>query len=300
MEDLGRVASTLVRNSLAPASQKTYRKVFDDFVLFVISIDSNFKKLPASNDHMLKYISRLFTQKVSYATMASKVSMISYYHKIASVLDPALSIIVKKSMRGYQRLSPSQKSKIPLSSEDVESMFKTIDMLVLPVYHSAMLKSILSLGFFALLRPGEITKSANMLEFGDISIHDNFINLSFSRFKHAKSTPTEITIVKQCNTICPYENLVNYIELRSYEKGPLFCLPGMQPISYKRLQNWLKLLVSASSLDEKTSLHSLRVGGATYYALQGHSDNYIQRFGRWSGRAFDSYIKFHCINIKNG
>ncbi len=52
-------------------------------------------------------------------------------------------------------------------------------------------------------------------------------------------------------------------------------------------------------LDKCLTLHSLRVGGATHYALLGYSDGYIQRFGCWSGTAYNSYLKFDTCVVKN-
>ena len=171
--------------------------------MFVKERDNSFVNLPASIDNVLLYVAHEFSLGRSFATTVSKISAISYFHKLANVNDPTNAGVVKSALKGFKNASPPQREKIPLSIDDVAEIFKTIDLLHLPVYHVHLLKSMLTFTFFALLRPGEFTFSDNMLELQDIRIHEDFINISFARFKHAKSTPTEINVVKYGGQLCP-------------------------------------------------------------------------------------------------
>ncbi len=103
--------------------------------------------VPFAEGTILKLIAHLYGKGVTYATVRSKVSAISYFHKSLDCQDPTATHIVKRSLLGYKSMSPVPKSKVPLTVNLLLKLFIAIDKLSLPFYHVILLKSLLSLGF---------------------------------------------------------------------------------------------------------------------------------------------------------
>ena len=54
----------------------------------------------------------------------------------------------------------------------------------------------------------------------------------------------------------------------------------------------LRLMIGSSGRDSaQYALHSRRIGGATQLAAQGVPEMKIQRAGRWTSRAFMTYVR---------
>ena len=124
-------------------------------------------------------------------------------------------------------------------------------------------------------------------------VQDDVIVVDFQSYKHAKPVPKCISVARRLDGVCPHAHLANYLVLRGKAQGPLFCHLDVRPISCSLFKKWFELLKNLCKLPAILSLHCIRVGGASYAALQGKSDSEIQRFGRWSGRNFDSYLQFN-------
>ncbi len=267
------------------------------FLSFCLSIDGSFKSLPANVSHVLYYIRDLFESDIKYASIASKICIISYYHKLLKLSDPTCDYIVKRALQGYKKIAVKSQSKIPISMQMLCNMLSKCELLSLAPYYVKLFRAILSVGFFALLRPGEITASNNTLDIENVFMQDQCIVLDFQKYKHSKTTPNCIAIAKSGGPCCPHFHLGKFLLVRGSGPGPLFSLPDNSPLPYKTLTDWFKLVTSLCNFPAKLSLHSLQVGGATHAALIGKTEAQIQRFGRWTGQGFNAYLQFNSTTV---
>ena len=118
--------------------------------------------------------------------------------------------------------------------------------------------------------------------------------LTISLFKHNVSgQPVQLYLTKQQDTsICPVTALIEYFHLRGSRPGPLFCFPDLKPVPRQFFIKHLKINLSYCGLD--TSLyqsHSFRIGGASFFASLGFSDEQIRLLGRWKSNSFRIYIR---------
>ena len=91
---------------------------------------------------------------------------------------------------------------------------------------------------------------------------------------------------------CPVSAIANYIAVRGQQSGPLFIRPGGHPVSKNVFIENLDLSLAWAGLSyTKYKGHSFRIGAATTAAMQGVSDEQIQRMGRWKSQAFKKYIR---------
>ncbi len=288
----------MVQGALAPVTRKAYSSILSEFLNFCSLTIGTPVCLPVPEKLVLKYIASSFEKHVSYNSLCSKLSAIAYFHRFEGK-DPTGSFVVKRALLGYKKMSPVPNAKIPITESILEKLLDSIVKLSLPGYCTTMFRAMLSLGFFALLRPREIADSRNSLQFSDISISEECLILSFSRYKHSKGIPKIISIPSQKGSLCPLLNVRKFLKIRTNIQGNSFCFPDGTGITYKMFGQWFSDLMQFCNLPFSYSLHCIRVGGATYYALNGYPDSFIQRIGRWSSNSFLNYLNFHtCIYKK--
>ena len=101
-----------------------------------------------------------------------------------------------------------------------------------------------------------------------------------------------------------YETKGKFCPVKHYEKWlktcppilskkPAFLKPDGKPLTGREFNKILKQLL-CPHIDytrKKISTHSFRGGMATMLGQIGFSDEEIQAMGRWSSRAFESYLK---------
>ena len=139
------------------------------------------------------------------------------------------------------------------------------------------------------------------LMISQVVLTPQLLTISITHFKHnQKMKPVDIPITPHSiKEICPLHNLANYLSLRGYQQGPLFCFPSLTPINRQFFSNHLSRLINFSGFQgERYKAHSLRIGGASYYAGLGYTDAQIRLLGRWDSNAFVRYIRSNRVLFK--
>ena len=94
---------------------------------------------------------------------------------------------------------------------------------------------------------------------------------------------------------CPVKYFLKWIETKPpvSKNKPAFLKPDGTPLTGAEFNKFIKMLLREHIDYNKTkiSTHSFRGGMATLLGQLGYSDEDIQAMGRWSSRAFETYIK---------
>ena len=253
--------------------------------------------LPISVSQLSVFISYLHTQGYASASVVAHTSSIGYLHRITGVPDPVSANIIQKLLAGVTRVSPPAPPRLPITIGIMASLLHSVDQVIIHHYHRALIKSMLTVGFFGLMRIGELTMTKEKvvpLEIHQLTFLPTYVSVSITHFKHnQKLLPLEIPLqIQSITEICPVRHLSYYLSLRGYAPGPLFAFPSMKPIPRQFFSNHLSRLLSFSGYQlDRYKSHSLRIGGATYYASLGYSDSQIRTLGRWDSNAFVRYIR---------
>ena len=101
--------------------------------------------------------------------------------------------------------------------------------------------------FFGFVRVGEITlskQSTTAIYLSQVSVSAQHLAITITQFKHnLKHQPFQILLMAQDHRdLCPFAAMVEYIQLRGYDQGPLFRFPDGKAIT--RLffaREWLHL-----------------------------------------------------------
>ena len=285
---------------MAPSSAKLYLRTWVLFVNCTLEINPTHKgpvSLPVSVSHLSLFISYLHTQRYAAATIVAHTSSIGYLHRVTGLKDPVSATIIQKLLAGVTKVTPPSPPRLPITIGILVSLIEGVDQVVIHHYHRALLKAMLSVGFFGLMRIGELTMSKEKtvpLNLDQLVYCPSYISISITHFKHnQKLLPVEVPLQFQSiQEICPVRNLTQYLSLRGYEPGPLFSFPTNSPIPRQFFSKHLSRLLSfAGYQGGRYKSHSLKIGGASYYASLGYTDSQIRLLGRWDSNAFIRYIR---------
>ena len=297
MADLESISIDLLQASLTPATVKSYNSTLVQFQQFLSSLDPRYQGLPANPGQVVLFISELYKSGLTASTISSKMSAISYYHKLNSLPDPLSHFIAQKALAGVRKLASSCDVRLPITLNMLQSLLDSAKWVTRSHYYTKLLKAMMCLSFFALLRPGEVTDSPHNLRFDQVQVVDHQITVTFLSFKHYNGQPVSLIIPPQNQAPCPVEALREYLVARKSAPGPLFCHIGSKPISYSQYSAWFHELLKVLSIKQVYGLHSFRIGCASLAASRNISSVMIKQMGRWHSDAYSRYIRIPVIKI---
>lgn len=103
-----------------------------------------------------------------------------------------------------------------------------------------------------------------------------------------------IDIFESGNSICPIKAFTRWAARQKPEAGmPIFRQPDGTPLTGKKLNAILGVLMweEAKKGKGKIKSHSFRIGLASELGTEGFEDEDVKAAGRWSSRAFESYMR---------
>ena len=166
------------------------------------------------------------------------------------------------------------------------------------------MSSIYLLAFYAFLRIGEIIPSSqsttgDVLQLDQVEVDTAHLTIVFISFKHHHGPPVTLVVSAQDNPkFCPVRLLKCYLVLRASQPGLLFVFPGGCVVTRSFFTDQLSKSVCWAGLPTDIYKgHSFMIGSATQAAMEGVSEEDIQRMGRWKSHAFKRYIRIpmlHC------
>ena len=290
----------LLKASVAPSSAKLYLRSWTLFVHSTLEIDPSHTgpiTLPVSTPRLTVFISYLHTQGYSPASIVAHSSSIGYLHRLTGLHNPMKSTIVQKLLSGVTKVSPPSPPRLPITIGILVCLIQGVDQVVPLYYQRVLIKAMLTIGFFGLMRIGELTKTKDNiipLSIQQITFTPHLVTISITHFKHnQKLKPVDIPLIPYpLQDICPIHNLSQYLSLRGFDLGPLFRFHNSSPVSRQFFAKTLaRLITFAGFQSERYKAHSLRIGGASYYASIGYTDTQIRLLGRWDSNAFVKYIR---------
>ena len=198
-------------SSLAEPTVKHYNKILLEFHEFIQLLGPQYGSFPANPAHVILFIAYLFDKGLSPSTITSKLSAISYVHKLHNLSDPCSHFIVQKAIVGARKIAPSVDSRLPVTLQMLEMFVKYCYLVTPSHYYRALLKAMVTVGFYALLRPGEMTGSVNNLQYEHVNLSDDSITIKFVKFKHHVGEPVIVKVAAQGGLACPVNCLKAFL-----------------------------------------------------------------------------------------
>ena len=253
--------------------------------------------LPLTTEQILAYISYLDLLKFASASITTYITAISFVHKMANIYDPTAVFCVQKALSAINKMHGREDSRLPITLILLSRLTTSAEKAIKTLYHRVLIQAMFIIAFFGLCRIGEITIQPDgivAIYLKQLEIFENYITLSITHFKHNRAQrPIVLKLFRQSDiSICPVMAIRNYLELRKFDNGPLFCFPDGKPVNRNFFVKHLKSCLTFCGLDVKQySSHSFRIGAASYLASIGLSDTQIRTIGRWDSNAFLRYIR---------
>lgn len=301
-------AFKLLQHSLSASARKSYKKSWQ--LLFQTCIPTP-KALPLSIIQICNFIGSLFSKQYSPSTITSLTSAISYIHKLANCYDPTSSFIVRKLLKGCNKLAGRTDTRLPITKDILLKLIEALKICISDTHHRILLRAIFLLAFNAFLRLGEIlvrepSTIVTVLQKSDVNIHyDNIgyptsVSITLRHYKNmTNNQPTTISISGQTNRdLCPVLALHIYLTTFNPKMGPFFQFQDGSPVKHSFVAGQLSHILKFLGLDPKLYLgHSFRIGAATHFVNLGYSEAYIRKVGRWNSNAVQKYIRIHSFKL---
>ena len=292
--------NSLLLSAIAPSTRLSYTRSWDLFGLAMEQLHIPYDgigSLPLSKQQILTFIGYLNVKNYAPTTIITYVSGLSYVHKMKGFEDPCASFVVQKFMAGALKINPSIDTRLPITLGILVQLVDALKNTTSSPYLRSLFKAMYLVSFFGLMRVGEVTTDIGgviPLMSDQVRFASNYAVITIKHFKHNNSAhPMEIVITKQAEVaICPVTALIDFFHLRGTQYGPLFCMTDLEVVPRSFYLKHLKFNLGFCGLNTKLYLsHSFRIGGASFYASIGFSDEQIRVLGRWKHCTFRKYIR---------
>ena len=261
--------SELAGAALAPATSKAYRTTWAQLRDF-LHRPAHLELFPVTVPQVADFLAHRFAAGCSSATLAGMSSAISYGHKLFGLLDPTADFRVRQILAGARRLRPGGDARVAVTVSDLSRLCSALVALPFSPLERAAFRAIFTLGFFALLRPSELTYSGRQshhIRLSNVVLHDNTLSVTVPSSKTSVH-PFETHLVRRPDIeTCPVKAVAEYLHVR----GPglpldaLFIGDDRRPITCRALTSVLRRAGRVAGLDvARLSGHCLRIGGASH------------------------------------
>ena len=275
---------------------KVYDRALTKYRQFLLTYSLPIE-LPSPPIVIALYATYMHQLEYAYRTIVTHMTAISHMHKYYQISEPTKNVFVQRTLQGIKQSSISVECRMPITLPLLHKLHISLNHIVSSPRARVMFQAMYLLAFHAFLRVGEMTqshgRSLNVIQYHQISVtQDNYIVLSFSKYKHSKGRTHVISIQAQALPFCPVHTMREYIRYRGVVPSPLFIHADGRQVNrdcFTSMLNKTTKFLGLSSTFYKS--HSFRIGAASHGARNGMSDAQIRHMGRWSSNAFKSYIR---------
>ena len=290
------------------STKANYLRAWRNFNKFLIKLD----KLPILwEDRVSLFLAYLIEGGAQSGTIKSYVSAIkSQLQKIKYEWNDS-KLLLHSLVRVCKIRNDCVTSRLPIQCSLLENvLFEVARVTANQPYLTIMYQALFAVGYYGLLRTGELTSGEHTVKAANVQIAVNkekILLLLYSSKTHGKeSRPQKITLksikgpskatgyVQRC--FCPCNLLNKYMKVRGpykSEKDNLFVFSDrVTEVSPQHASNILaKCLKNIGVEFSVYTLYSLRIGRATDMLRFGYTVEEIKREGRWKSNAVFKYLR---------
>jgi len=211
--------------------------------------------------------------------------------------NPAITRMLRSNKRNFLHTESTRCT--PITGEHLRLLKRRLD-LARPRH--ALFWAVASIAFHAMARLGEILPADNSRIALSIRLQQLRVEraddgpyalITLPRSKvHDPNVEATLAVWRNGSSICPWEALRSYLRFRlrkDYAIGSpaLWCIENGHAIN----KRWFLEALATYLPEYDFTGHSFRAGGATHWAKAGIPKWVIQRLGRWTSMAFETYIR---------
>ena len=290
------------------STARTYLSVWRQFNRFLVDLD----EMPSSwENRTILFVAYLIEKGMQSSTVKSYVSAIkrnliddNYKWDEGVVLINSLARACKLKNDSLCTRLPIQCGFLEVILFEVQRHFRVLNQ----PYLECLYMALFAIGYYGLLRVGELTLSPHIIKAKDVHKavnKDKLLIVLYSSKTHSKATyPQKIKVTSNRTektgnyahrNFCPFHLMGRFIAMRgSYanEKEQFFVFKDKSPVMVEHARRILRSMISKLNLDSRVyDMHSLRIGQASDLIKYGYPFDDAKRLGRWKSNAVYKYIR---------
>ena len=296
------IIDKLKGKTVRSTTNKNYLSIWRHFNNFLIRTDTR----PDSwEDRTVLFCAYLINQGNQSQTLKSYVSAIKAVLKDDGYLWKDDKILLSSLTKACKIQNDRVTYRFPINKNLLELLlFELKRVLPSQTYLQIMYRAILSLGYYGLMRIGELAEGPHAIKARNIHIGINkqkiLIVLYSSKTHGMESLPQKIKITqidnaKSTSLICPFEAVRSYLTVRgnySSDSENFFVFRDGNNVTPPHIRSVLDSCLQSLNLDPSLyNFHSLRTGRSCDLVREGYDLERIRQAGRWSSNAVYAYLK---------
>ena len=276
--------------AISPSTHKLYAHAWELFQEF--SVTYGFSTATPSEHQLIEFVSYLSLNSFAATTIQLYLSGVRYNLKMRGLNPFTSSFILSMVVKGATSRFKNPDICLPISLRLLHEFWHILPTVLHDNFLVLMYRSLLTFTFHGLFRSGEVTYSPHSIKAEDIYFVKGHLHVYLASSKAHRGPGQQRVIIQPQPTICPAQDLVNYLHVRPKFPGALYRKQSGVPLQYPELLKLMGDLASFCNLPRECFMpHSIGIGSTTHLHLQGFDSQVIKTRGRWSSQVFKRYIQ---------
>ena len=273
------------------STYQTYHRIWQSFNKFLIRLDS----MPRSwEDRAMLFCAHLIDSGHQLSTVKSYVSAIKSMVSLVNCRWNDDKILLTSITRACKLRNDRVKCRFPIHISLLEQILFELERLSngAQPYLESLYKVIFILGYYGLLRVGELAQSKHVLKARDIHVGKNkpkiLLSLHSSKTHGVSSHPQEIkiTAVHNCyrhfaRHFCPFKLIRHFLQIRggyTNEQEQFFIFKDKSPVKPNHIRSMLRQLLSWLNLEAHLyDCHSMHARRASDMVMLGYTVEQVKK-----------------------
>ena len=302
-----RIVDKLLLQQNRTSTCQTYFRIWRQFNRFVISLDI---KPALWEERVTLFIAHLIDRGLQSNSVKSYVSAIKKILVDDGYEWEDKKVLLHSLTRACKLVNDKVKTRLPIQCGLLELILGELRRYFYgrnQVYLEILYKALFALGYYGLLRVGELTASEHVIKAQNIHVASNkdkiLVVLYSSKTHGYESRPQKVKITSniragsslhQYRTFCPFKLMKDYFHIRGEfgENEQFFVFRDGSPVLPDHARKVLRQMLDRLGLNSALyDMHSLRIGRASDLAKFNYSISETKFLGRWKSNTVYKYIR---------
>ena len=304
-----RIIEKLMCQQMRQSTSKTYLSIWHQFNQFLLKLDHRPSKW---EDCTTLFIGYMVENGYQSSTVKSYVSAIKKMLLLDGYKWNDKDILLTSLTRACKLKNDVVKTRLPIHCGLLEMVLFEVQRLYADQpYLQCMYKALFGMGYYGLMRVGELTCSQHVVRACNVHLaknKDKLLVVLYSSKTHDEGMrPQKIKITAnkmvkhyKKRNFCPFKLLRNYIASRGAYKGnkdQFFVFGDGSTVYPTHARKTLRSCLKAIGVNEMLyDMHSLRIGRTSDLIKFNYPIEVVKRMGRWRSNVIYKYIR-QCFGV---
>ena len=284
----------------------TYLSVWKHLNRFIINLD--YKGNLSWEERTALFGAYLVDNGIQSSTLKSYFSAIKHVLKQDGYEWNDKKVILSSLVKSCKLENDKVKIRLPIQKGLLEMLLFEVERKFMDQpFLTDMYKAMFCLGYYGMLRVGELTLGPHTVKACNINVGNNkdkiLMVLYTSKTHGQESRPQKIKIAAVAGGLssrvkrffCPFKVIIKYMNHRGDyvdETEQFFIFRDRSPVKPYHFRTTLRSLLDNINLDSSLhDVHSLRIGHTCDLEKFGYSIDQIKSMGKWKSNAVYRYLK---------